>query len=92
MAVCKYDLILTRVVELWLKQVYFLEARWEQLCSIRSNVYFRRGGINTAAIIHEALHTLLGETDSQIQTRFGISTSSVSDNITQELRKHDCAE
>ncbi len=58
----------------------------------RSDVYFRRGGINTATIIHEALHSLLGENDSQIQTRFGISTSSVSDNITQELRKHDCAE
>jgi hypothetical protein len=58
----------------------------------RSDVYFRSGGINTATIIHEALHSLLGETDSQIQTRFGISTGGVSDNITQELRKHDCAE
>ena len=58
----------------------------------RSDVYFRSAGISTATILHEALHTLLAETDSQIQTRFGLNTNEVSDNITQRLRQAGCAE
>jgi RHS repeat-associated protein len=57
----------------------------------RSDIYFRRAGINTATILHEALHSLLGETDPQLQRRFGLS-SGLSNNITEELRKRDCAE
>src|SRR5205085_9433439 len=41
----------------------------------RSDVYFRTAGIDTATIIHEALHTVLAATDAELQTRFGLRTN-----------------
>ena len=47
-------------------------------------------GINAATILHEALHSLLGLDDTQLQLQLGISTSDLSNNITQKLIQEGC--
>jgi hypothetical protein len=52
---------------------------------VNPNSYFQNLGV----VLHEILHNVTGLTDNAIQSAFGLSTSGVSDNITQKLIK-DC--
>jgi hypothetical protein len=56
----------------------------------RSDVYYRPNSITGATILHEALHSLLGATDTEIQQRLALDTTQVSGNISQTLRDNDC--
>ena len=52
---------------------------------INLNNYYQ----NLATVLHEILHNVTGLSDDAIQTALGLSTSQVSNNITQKLLK-DC--
>jgi YD repeat-containing protein len=57
----------------------------------RSDVYYGKGGINSATILHEALHSYTGYSDSLLQFILGIPIQDSTNNISDVLKKNGCA-
>jgi hypothetical protein len=56
----------------------------------RSDVYYGKGGIDAAIILHEALHSYTGYSDSLLQFTLGIPTQDSTNNISNVLKKNGC--
>jgi hypothetical protein len=57
----------------------------------RSDVYWGKKGINSANIVHEALHSYTGYSDSLLQFILRIPIQDDTSNISAALKKNGCA-